>query len=218
MRFLDRLERDLVEAIERRDSDGARAPRRRGRRRIPRVNLAAASVLAVLVLGPLAILAFLPEDENKRTTPVQTLPAIDPATVETTLRGELAHVDALHWSGPAQGPVAAGTGILTLTGIVNLVPPTCCTEPGKVPADARNVLTFRWTSPAGNLQGCVINTIYRRPQGRWVWDGPGRVTQATGALRRFRGRKIGIGGVTRVSEPKRAHIAFSANARPAGRC
>ena len=174
--------------------------------------------MAVLLLGTLTVLALLPEDENQTPAPVQTLPAINPAAVQTTLRGELGRVDALHWSGPADGPKAAGTGVLTLTGIVNLTPPTCCSEPGKIPADATHVLTFRWTSPAGDLQGCVTNTIYRRPQGRWVWDGPGHVTGATGAMRRFRGRKIAIGGFAHVSTPRRGHITFRSDPRPAGRC
>jgi hypothetical protein len=69
-----------------------------------------------------------------------------------------------------------------------------------------HTVRFTWTSPSGTIAGAVRNTIYRRPHGRFVWDGPGRVSAATGALGRYRGRQVGIAGSTPTSSPDRARI------------
>jgi hypothetical protein len=213
--FLDQLERDLVEAIDRR----GRAPRRRR----PRLRLDLVAAAAALAAGVLlvVVLGSPHETENKAvkhpTTPTVTNPKPIPQGTPLKISGGVRRTGPTTWSGPAKGP--GGGGVLTLTGQVDMRQRPCCDTPQSVGPKAAHVLQFRWTSSRGVLGGCVVNTIYRRPHARFVWDGPGLVKVATGGLARYRGRAIGIGGVSDIGLTSRAHIGLAGGApRPPGRC
>jgi hypothetical protein len=213
--YLDQLERDLVAAIDRREV--GRSAGRAWRRRAPavRLDLAAVAAIAVIALGLATVALLRPATNDQRAVqvpaPAPTTPS--PPTVigpRTPLRlvGALTQTSATTWSGDARGP--GGSGTMTLSGTVHLTPAGCCTTPRTAPRDARHVVFFRWAASYGTLRGCVDTTIYRRPHGRWVWDGGrGRVTDATGALRRYAGRGMGIAAETKTSAPDQARIILS---------
>jgi hypothetical protein len=210
--FLDELERDLVEAIDRR----RRAPIHRPR--MPRLRLDVAAAAAALAIAIALVLVI--GSRSERETPVKhaatlTVPHPTPIPKGTPLRvvGGLKRVGPATWRGPARGP--GGGGVLTLTGQVNLTQRPCCELPRRVPA---HVLQFRWTTPRGVLGGCVVNSVLRRPYGRFVWDGPGLVKVATGAFARYRGRAMAIAGETKLALTSRARIILGGEARPPGGC
>jgi len=118
----------------------------------------------------------------------------------------LAQVTATAWRGGGSDN-RLGHGTLTLAGTVafDAAKPT------------RNRLTFVFKSRAGELRGCVRNTILLRPGSRYVWDGPGEITSTSSALRQYRGLKLRIGGVTRMDDLKHARIELTSRA-PGGRC
>ena len=64
----------------------------------------------------------------------------------------------------------------------------------------------------------IVNSIYRRPHGRWVWDGTGRITGATGDLRRYGGYAAAIAGRTPLSRPDTARIILDADKSPPEPC
>jgi hypothetical protein len=209
--FLEQLERDLVQAIDRRE----RAPARR-RRRV-RVELVAAAVAVAIAIALVVALSSQPEKEQPvthPTTPTVTNPAPVPKGTRLRIRGTVRKVGPSTWSGRVPGP-GGGAGTLTLSGPVALQPRPCCE--GFLQANT-HVLQFRWTSPRGTIGGCVVNTIYRRPHARFVWDGPGRVKEATGAFARYRGREIGLGGVSDTAATTSALIGLDHSTRPSGRC
>jgi len=208
--YLEQLERDLVEAIERRQAAGS-VPRRRIRRRRPRLSVVLAAALVLLAFG-VAIVANL----HRAPTPVAPPPFVHPRPspiprgTELRVRGTLIRRAATSWSGVATGPGGAGTltgtGNLTLTGAVRFT------------NGAHHIVAFRWTSPRGVLGGCWDMTMVRRPHGRWVWDGPGHVSIGTGQLRRYQGRKLDIAGGSKSPATDRVRILIRASARPSGRC
>lgn len=209
--YLDQLEQDLVEAIQRRQAAGSPLRRRRIRAPRPRLGLVLATALALVALG-LAIAANLRESPEPVAppTPVHRGPAPIPAGTELRVRGTLPRLSVTSWSGAATGPGGGGTltatGTLTLTGAVNFA------------NGARHTVAFRWTSPYGELDGCWDATIVRRPHGRWVWDGPGHVTTATNQLRGYKGRRLDIAGLTPTTATDHVRVLIRASARPSGRC
>jgi hypothetical protein len=102
-------------------------------------------------------------------------------------------LSAASWRGEASGP--GGSRTLTVTGRLQFSL-HCCNVPLHLPPGPRSTLRFRWITSQGTLAGRLDNRILRRPHGRWVWDGPGRVTSATGALGRYRHRSVGSAGET----------------------
>jgi len=131
--------------------------------------------------------------------------------------GVVTQLDATTWRGQATGP--GGTGTLTLTGTVRSLAATpCCETASTLPPDARHRLDFRWATARGTLTGCIDTTIWRRPHGRWVWDGTGLVTGATEGLATYLGRGIAIAGRTSVSDTTTARIILSDEGRPSGGC
>jgi hypothetical protein len=210
--FLDHLERDLVEAIDRRQSTPTTRPRRR-----LRVDLVGAAVAVALAIALVLLLGSRREKEEPvrpPTTPTVTNPAPVPKGTPLRIRGVVHSRGADRWEGRVPGPDGSA-GDLTLIGPVALGQRPCCE--GFLRANT-HVLQFRWASPRGAIGGCVVNTIYRRPHARFVWDGPGRVTVATGAFARYRGREIGLGGVTNVGLTSRALIILEHGSRPPARC
>jgi hypothetical protein len=212
--YLDELERDLVQAIDRRQ--GA-APRRI----FPRLRLdfVAAAVALALAIALVALIGSRDEQESEPvkqpTTATVTNPKPIPKGTPLRVAGGLKRIGPNTWSGPARGP--GGGGMLTLTGEVDLSARPCCETPRSVGRTA-HVLQFRWATPRGVLGGCVVNTVLRRPYGRFVWDGPGLVKVATGGFARYRGRPLALAGETRVALPSRARIILGGDARPPGGC
>jgi hypothetical protein len=210
--YLEQLEQDLVEAIERR-----RAPRtllRRGLRLWPFAAAAAAALLIALVVAG---------HETGREEAVHPTPTAAPRPTPTTpgarfeLRGRLTRVAAGAWRGEATGP--GGPGTLTITGTVDLSRTRCCGSPQRPGSFSEHVVRFSWLTTIGKVEGCINNGIYRRPHGRWVWDGVGHVTTATGQLSRYRDRGATIAGRTLLTSPDAADIHIAAgNDPPPERC
>jgi hypothetical protein len=121
------------------------------------------------------------------------------------LRGEVSRVDARTWRGQVRGPGGA-VGDLVITGALRFSA-HCCQFPARTP---ETTLRYRWTTASGSLSRCVQARVMRRPHGRWVWDGPGRATAATGSLRGYAGRQGAFGGHTSVAAPDRTLIVIEA--------
>jgi hypothetical protein len=213
--YLAQLERDLAEAIDRRE----RVP---AARRLPhlRPDLVAAVAAIALALALVMVLGSrdepTPQPVRQPTTPAITNPKPIPKGARLRISGGLRRTGPATWSGPARGP--GGGGTLMLTGETDLSPRPCCDTPRSIGRKDAHVLQFRWRTPQGVLGGCVVNTVLRRPYGRFVWDGPGLVTIATGGFARFRGRAIALAGATNLALTTRARIILGGDARPPGGC
>jgi hypothetical protein len=211
--YLEQLEQDLVEAIERREAAGERAPGRltgaahsASRWLTPRPAWLVAAALAVLIVAGVALVGPGSRDERAvQPAPSPEVSANPPGTVlaspELRISGDLIQVDGTTWRGRARGP--GGTGTLTLTDA-----PQIPADAGNEPQPVFNQLRFRWEAISGTLEGCADTTILRRPYGRFVWDGPGTVSTATGSLKKYRGSEASIGGRTMVSTPEKAYIGI----------
>jgi hypothetical protein len=195
--YLEQLERDLVEAIDRRDAAPAtrrhRRPRRwRGRDWAPAVTTTVALLAIALALALVEQTVAPPDVEQGQPRPVvpirltQDLTRIDPGTLRARARGP------------------GGVGTLTISEAVDLVLRPCCENPAR-PAPSSSRMPFTWTSARGSLAGCITNAVSRTVDGRYAWDGAARITSATGALRRYRGFALRISGDVRPSvlEPTR---------------
>lgn len=217
--YLEQLEQDLVEAIERREAIGQRQTGRRltrARRSVaraltPRPAWLVVAALALVVAGVALVQSGTRDEHAVRPPPNPSPPATVPPgniTVSPVLQisGDLIRIDAATWRGRAQGP--GGTGTLTLTGA-----PQIPADPNNDPPTVFHKLRFRWEVPNGTLEGCVDTTIYRRPHARWVWDGAGKVTNAGGILKQYRGAQAGLGGRTMVSTPQKAYIGIGNGAK-----
>jgi hypothetical protein len=215
--YLEQLEHDLVEAIDRREVLGqreagrlARAARSATRLLYPRPAWLVVAALAVVIVAGAALLQTGSREEpavrppTPAPNPVDEPPApINNVTSKLRIAGTLSLDDSVDttWIGRASGPGGA-SGILTLT------------DAPHIPADLEspmpvfNHLFFRWQSPNGTLGGCVDATIARRPYGRWVWDGPGSITSATGVFKKYLGGEASLAGRTMVSTPEKAYISL----------
>jgi hypothetical protein len=204
--YLDRLEADLVEAVDRRNAVRARPWWRRPRRRRD-VSLAVAAAAALLAIAAVVLIVRAGAGHERAVAPpphVRHRPPPIPPRTPLRLVGNVARIGDTTWRGQARGP--GGEGTLTLSGTVDLTPRPCCDTPRSRPRPSAHTVRFTWTSPSGTIGGAVRNTIYRRPHGRFVWDGLGRVVTATRVLGKYRGRQVGIAGVTTTSSPDRARI------------
>jgi hypothetical protein len=189
--YLEQLERDLVEAVDRRDTAPAtrrpwRARRWRGRDWAPAVTTAVALLVIALALALVEQTASPPDVEQGQPRPViplrltQDLTRIDPGTLRARARGP------------------GGVGTLTIGAGPSVIVSPCCEKPPR-PAPGASRMPFAWTSTRGSLGGCIENTISRTADGRLVLYGFGRITAATGALRRYRGLDLRIAGAVQPS-------------------
>jgi hypothetical protein len=108
-------------------------------------------------------------------------PARD-ATLHFT--GDLTRTGPTTWEGNATEP-KLGRGHLTIEGNVSFSR-----------AATRTRLTFAARFSAGELHGCAITTILRRPHARYLWTGDGQITATSPALRAYLGLEVSTGGVT----------------------
>ena len=215
--YLEQLERDLVEAIDRREA-GAPAPGRT-RRLGPRLRPIVAVLAAALMLGTVVVVArrATERDVAVRPTPTATPTmtpgvALPPPRQGFKLVGELRRIGADAWQGQADGP--GGPETLTIIGTVDLSREHCCGSPERPGSFTKHVVRFTWVTPLGELEGCMNNAMYRRPHARWVWDGTGTVRRATGRLSRYRGLGAAIAGRTPTTSPDTAHIAIGVGTDP----
>jgi hypothetical protein len=113
------------------------------------------------------------------------------------------------WTGSALSP-QLGAGRLTLTGRI-----TFNDKNADDPDHDTQVIRFRATFDKGWLRGCFVNNTGLRPGNRQVWDGVGRVTGTSAALRRYRGLELAEGGVTPANDTTYAKpFRFDAQDRP----
>jgi hypothetical protein len=214
--YLEQLERDLVEAIDRREA-GAAAPRRPRRRR-PRLRPIVAVLAAALLLGTVVLVVARRASEQDKDIAVRPKPTMTPGgtphppTRGFKLIGDLKRVGADAWQGQADGP--GGPATLTIIGTVDLSRERCCGSPERPGSFTKHVIRFTWVTPLGELEGCINNAIFRRPRGRWVWDGVGRVRRATGGLSRYRGFGAAIAGRTPTTSLGTAHIGIAVGTDP----
>jgi hypothetical protein len=121
----------------------------------------------------------------------------------------LGKVGPTTWTGKALSP-QLGAGRLTLTGKI-----TFNDTDADDPNSDTHVIRFRATFKKGWIRGCFVNTTLLRPGNRQVWDGPGRVTGTSVALRRYRGLELGEGGSTPADDTTYAKpFGFGAQDRP----
>jgi hypothetical protein len=180
--YLEQLERDLVDAVDRRQPAHARG--RRLRRPRPGWRPVATAAAALVAIALVVALVDIGPDEERTVAP-------PPGPIVMQLDGTLTRIDPTTWQTSARG--ADGTGTLTITA-----------------TDVRTALTagrgipFLWTTAGGSISGCVTGASERRRAGRVVWSAHGRVTAASGTLGRYRGREVRLAGNTRIStsDPK----------------
>jgi hypothetical protein len=139
--------------------------------------------------------------------------ALEPTGAETIQPNPRAHLDARvrlvrsgasRWEGEARSQ-QLGRGRMTIAGRVVFVAP-----------ETRGRLEFALRFANGELTGCLIAEIIRRPHARWLWDTiSGQITSASAGLRRYRAAPIGIYGVTAAGDLDRMDGRLDATpARP----
>jgi hypothetical protein len=74
----------------------------------------------------------------------------------------------------------------------------------------RRRLTFAARFPKGELRGCVITTILRRPHAHYLWNGDGQITGASPALHATLGLEVGLHGTTMADALTHMHGVLSA--------
>jgi hypothetical protein len=122
---------------------------------------------------------------------------------------KLVKVDPTTWTGKALSP-QLGAGRLTLIGHI-----TFNDTDADNPNHDTQVVHFRATFGKGWIRGCFVNNTGLRPGNRQVWDGAGRVTATSAALRRYRGLELGEGGTTPADDTTYAKpFRFDAQNRP----
>jgi hypothetical protein len=206
--YLEQLERDLVEAMERREQARGRQ-RARLRPGLPRLATAACALAALAALA--LLIALLPGRAEHRTVthpparhhqPPVHIPPRAPLRIVGTVR----RVAPTAWQGEARGPGGVA-GTLTITGAVDLTPRPCCDTPAHLPPGAVSTIHFQWKVRGGAVEGSIRVSVLRRPHSRFVWDGlAARGVRASGVLRRYGGRSVSIAGDTPLSAPARSRI------------
>jgi hypothetical protein len=128
-----------------------------------------------------------------------------PSGVELGVGGNLTKTSATRWVGNVTSK-QLGRGRLTLEG--NVVFRTSKT---------RSRLTFEAGFAEGDLHGCGIVDNFRRPHGRYVWDGPGQITSTSPTFHKYLGLEIRFGGIIKVDALNRVHGGFATQG-PGGVC
>ena len=100
------------------------------------------------------------------------------------LTADLVRTTATTWRA-AGATTALGPGRLRLDGDVSFSS-----------EQTRRRLTFAARFAGGELRGCAINTITRRPHARYLWQGNGQITATSPALHAYLGLPVSIGGIT----------------------
>jgi hypothetical protein len=106
------------------------------------------------------------------------------------------------WTG--RGTLDGVKGKLTLTGA-----PDPSTE--AVEFDAKggfHKLHWTWTAGKRRVAGCSRERIIIRPHGVLLWDGGGKITKTSRRERKYLGRKVGVYGPTKSSDPSHAQISI----------
>jgi hypothetical protein len=108
------------------------------------------------------------------------------------------------WHGPGTSD-DLGRGTVTLAGPISF----------RSPDDhARMLFTAR--VPSGELHGCVIDFLVRRPHRRFLWGSvAGQITGATRSLRRYVGLGFGMSGLTSMDAIDRFHGGIESDVAPA---
>jgi hypothetical protein len=109
------------------------------------------------------------------------------------LTGDVVRTTPTTWKGDGMDE-ALGRGHLTLDGDVSFSSD-----------QSRRRLTFAARFSGGELRGCAINTITRRPHARYLWDGQGQITATSPALHAYLGLPVSIGGITMTDAVSRMH-------------
>ena len=107
--------------------------------------------------------------------------------------GDLVRTGRTTWTGNGSAK-QLGRGRLTIEGKVVFSP-----------SETRNRLTFTARFSTGELRGCAINTMLRRPHGRYLWGGLGQITGTSQALHAYLGLEVDIRGITRTDALTHMH-------------
>lgn len=195
--YLEQLERDLIDAVDRRAAH--RRPDRRRRWRLPgwTPGLAMAAALVVIVVVVVVALAARRTDTERAVAPVAPS-----SPVTLTLAGDLMRLDATTWSVRGRGP--GGVGTLVFNGDADLIAP-----------HGRKLSSFTWTTAGGSLAGCITPAIHRLNDGRVAWDSLAPISDANGTLRRYRGRYVRITGQTHPSTSQQSRKPIESPRTPA---
>ena len=124
-----------------------------------------------------------------------------PTGATLSFSGDFVRTGPTHWDGRGTAK-DLGPGRMTIDGRVVLGHLT------------RSRVTFTLRVSRGILHGCSITTIWRRPRGRYVWDGPGQITATASRLRRYLALSGGVGGVTFTYARDRMHGGFGSYPGP----
>ena len=131
---------------------------------------------------------------------------VRPTGAILSFSGDFVRTGPTRWEGRGTAK-ELGPGRMTIEGDVVLGPLT------------RTRITFVLRVARGTMRGCSITTILRRPNRRYVWDGPGQITSTSPRLRKYLALSGGIGGVTYTYARDRMHGGFGSypGPRPRGR-
>ena len=117
--------------------------------------------------------------------------------------GDLVRTTPTTWKGNGVDK-ALGRGHLTIDGDVSFSSD-----------QSRGRLTFAARFSGGELRGCAINTITRRPHAHYLWEGHGQITATSPALHAYLGLPMSIGGTTMTDAVTHMHGSLgSASERP----
>jgi hypothetical protein len=128
-----------------------------------------------------------------------------PTGVELGVGGNLKRTSPTRWEGDVISK-ELGRGRLTVEGSVVFRPPK-----------TRSRLTFEARFSKGELRGCGIVDNYRRPHGRYVWDGPGQITDTSPGYHKYLGLGMRFGGIIKIDDLNRVHGGFG-TVGPGGVC
>lgn len=109
------------------------------------------------------------------------------------LTADLVRATATAWMGSGRDE-ALGPGRMRIDGDV-----------GFSSEQTRRRLTFAVRFAGGEIRGCAINTITRRPHARYLWEGHGQITATSTALRAYLGLPVSIGGTTLTAAVTHVH-------------
>jgi hypothetical protein len=137
------------------------------------------------------------------------VPALASGPKLSVRAARLDKVDPTTWTGKALSP-QLGAGRVTLVGKI-----TFNDTDADDPNGDTHVIRFRATFKKGWIRGCFVNTTVLRPGNRQVWDGTGRITATSAALRRYRDLELRDGARTPADDTSYAKpFGFAAMSVP----